>query len=241
MIKKHLISSLYTFSSVFVVLALTWTVLFKCNFFYGFWHDYGGIKETIEYFAPKNQHISDFENTTAAERNRVFQQISHAVHFNKNDLANITFSTPKGIIKPMLHQREIIHLQDVATLISILMVITTLMTMIWGYLLWQFKQKSQPLPSLKKQCLQLLLSIFLLLVLTLTIGATKVFYWLHELIFPSGHQWFFYYQDSLMSTLMSAPDLFGWIALEWLVLFVISFCLLQWATAKIYTTKNNTL
>ncbi len=71
------------------------------------------------------------KNTTAAERNRVFQQISHAVHFNKNDLANITFSNQQGIIKPMLHQREIIHLQDVATLISILMVITTLMTMIW--------------------------------------------------------------------------------------------------------------
>lgn len=239
MIKNHLTSSLYTFSSVFVVLGLTWAILFKCNFFYSFWHDYGGIKETIEYFAPKNQHISHFENTTAAERNQIFQKISNAVHFSSTDLTNITFTTKQGITTTLLHSQEIIHLQDVATLISILMVITALMTVIWGYLLWQFKQKSQPLPSLKKQCLELLLSIFLLLVLTLTIGATKVFYWLHEVIFPAGHQWFFYYEDSLMSTLMSAPDLFGWIAMEWLVLFMICFYLLQWLTARILTRFNS--
>jgi len=37
---------------------------------------------------------------------------------------------------------------------------------------------------------------------------------LHVLIFPADHQWFFYYQDSLMSTLMKAPDLFAGIAVQ---------------------------
>ena len=35
------------------------------------------------------------------------------------------------------------------------------------------------------------------------------FYALHEWIFPDNHQWFFYYQESLMTVLMKAPDLFG--------------------------------
>ena len=40
-------------------------------------------------------------------------------------------------------------------------------------------------------------------------GPTAVFYQLHIWIFPDDHQWFFYYQESLMSTMMKAPDLFG--------------------------------
>lgn len=239
MIKNHLTSNLYTFSSVFVVLGLSWAILFKCNFFYSFWHDYGGLKETIEYFSPKNQHISNFENTTTTERNLVFQKISSAVHFSSDDLANISFTTKQGITKILLHQREVIHLQDVSKLINILMAIIALMTLVWSYLLWYFKQHAQLLPSFKTQCSQLVLTIVLVLVLILTLGATEVFYWLHEVIFPAGHQWFFYYEDSLMSTLMSAPDLFGWIAIEWLVLFITVFYLLQWLTARILTRFNS--
>ncbi len=44
------------------------------------------------------------------------------------------------------------------------------------------------------------------------IGPTKVFYWGHEVVFPENNQWFFYYEDSLMSTMMKAPALFGPIA-----------------------------
>lgn len=44
------------------------------------------------------------------------------------------------------------------------------------------------------------------------IGPTRVFYTLHEWVFPSDHQWMFSYQESLMTTLMKAPDLFAAIA-----------------------------
>jgi hypothetical protein len=50
------------------------------------------------------------------------------------------------------------------------------------------------------------------------VGPVQVFYVLHELVFPAGHEWFFYYQDSLMSMMMQAPNLFGPIAVLWLVL-----------------------
>ena len=65
----------------------------------------------------------------------------------------------------------------------------------------------------------------------LLIGAKRVFYSLHDLIFPAEHQWFFYYQDSLMSTMMKAPDFFAYVAaalavlaigLLWLILFAAS-------------------
>ena len=36
---------------------------------------------------------------------------------------------------------------------------------------------------------------------------------MHEWVFPAEHQWFFYYQESLMTVLMKAPDLFGAIAI----------------------------
>ena len=48
----------------------------------------------------------------------------------------------------------------------------------------------------------------------LIFGAKAIFYQMHVLIFPPDHQWFFYYQDSLMSTMMKAPDLFAGIALQ---------------------------
>ncbi len=43
---------------------------------------------------------------------------------------------------------------------------------------------------------------------------TSVFYYLHTVIFPADHQWFFYYQDSLMATIMKAPDIFSAIAAQ---------------------------
>jgi hypothetical protein len=40
---------------------------------------------------------------------------------------------------------------------------------------------------------------------------------LHTVVFPADHQWFFYYKDSLMASLMKAPDIFAAIAAQLLV------------------------
>jgi len=55
----------------------------------------------------------------------------------------------------------------------------------------------------------------------LLLGPVEVFYWLHTRIFPPDHQWFFWYEESLMSTLMQAPNLFGAIAVLWLMAAVV--------------------
>jgi hypothetical protein len=56
-------------------------------------------------------------------------------------------------------------------------------------------------------------------------------------VFPEGHQWFFYYQDSLMSTLMKAPYLFGYIALALLVLTLALLTALLAAASR--TTRSS--
>ena len=63
-----------------------------------------------------------------------------------------------------------------------------------------------------------LVSVMILCLLVVAVlflwGFTSVFYYLHTVIFPADHQWFFYYQDSLMATIMKAPDIFSAIAAQ---------------------------
>lgn len=238
MIKKNVITFLYTLSSIFVALGISWAILIKANFFYSYWHEYGGIKETIEYFAPKNQHISGFELTTKEQRSNAFKEINYAVHFSSKNLKDIAFTTKNKVPQLLLHKREIIHLQDVSNIINILFFLIIIFFLFWCLILIQIMKTDYPLPSIKNQALIITASLVVLSLIIIIIGATDVFYWLHEVIFPQNNQWFFYYEDSLMSTLMSAPDLFGWIALEWLVLFVVCFYILQFLTLKI-TRKIN--
>jgi uncharacterized membrane protein len=62
----------------------------------------------------------------------------------------------------------------------------------------------------------LLLCLFVVVVLSLW-GFTSLFYYLHTIVFPADHQWFFYYRDSLMATIMKAPDIFSAIAAQLLI------------------------
>jgi hypothetical protein len=67
-----------------------------------------------------------------------------------------------------------------------------------------------------------------LLTVLVLFGPVNVFYKLHTWIFPADHQWFFYYQESLMTTLMKAPDIFGGIAAVWIVFASLSFISIHW-------------
>ncbi len=62
----------------------------------------------------------------------------------------------------------------------------------------------------------MLLCLFVVITLSLW-GFTSLFYYLHTVIFPADHQWFFYYKDSLMATIMKAPDIFSAIAAQLLI------------------------
>ena len=93
----------------------------------------------------------------------------------------------------------------------------------------------QQLPSVK-QLLAGLLGLGVVVVAVLVLGAEKVFYQFHVWIFPAGHQWFFYYEESLMSMMMKAPDLFGYIAIMLVVLAVIIQVGLLWTYKRLTRT-----
>ncbi len=215
-----------------VALAVSWLVLHMANFSYGYWHDTAGIKEAIERFGPENKFKQGFELTDKSQRVRLFQEINNAIHDSGEGLERIAFEVEGFPSQTLLTKAEITHLQDVANLINFGMLVSVVALILWlasiGYGVW----RGRPHVGLGIQCLAIGLLLGIMCMVTWVIGPVKVFYWMHEVIFPDNHQWFFYYQESLMSTMMFAPNLFGWIAIEWLVLSIVWFWILQWGVPK---------
>ncbi len=198
---------------------LAWLVLIQVNFFYPLWHELIGIDQTIETFAPQNQYRHGFEKTTEAERSRLFASIVNAIHNQGDNLRALVYHDPAGRpLDKLLRAPEITHLQDVAHLVDRLKTGSITSLILTSLLLILIRWRRISLPSAKPLFAWALTSLAALTLTVLLLGPTEVFYWLHTLVFPPGHQWFFYYQDSLMSTMMQAPDLFGCIAAVWAAL-----------------------
>ena len=161
----------------------------------------------------------------------LFNQISDAVHAGGKGLADIQFTDKFGKTKALLHDSEIVHLQDVANLIDKLDLAgaIALLILLAGLTILRI-HKVRPRWKVQLGIFVGLLSVIGAVVLIA--GPTAVFYQLHVWIFPDNHQWFFYYQESLMSTLMKAPVLFGGIALAIIaggvLFFALFVLLLRW-------------
>lgn len=190
-------------------LAASWLLNAKFYYGYGLWYDWLSIDQHIQQFGPENYSKHGFELLPKAEHVRVFNDISQAVHQHGQGLADISYAY-QGRTVPLLTKAEIIHLQDVANLIDQLEAAALVIAVFTAVLLVLLRNQSPP--RWQTQLLLLLGLVAACTAVVLMIGATKVFYQLHIWIFPDDHQWFFYYQESLMSTLMKAPDLFAGIA-----------------------------
>lgn len=200
-------------------LFIAWSLFVKVDFLYPLWHEVMDLEQTIQTYGPKNRHRDNFEQTDRAEQLRLFNAIVVAIHDKGRGLAELSYHNPQGDrLGSLLTEAEIIHLQDVANLVtgfhlvgwaSILLAVPTVL------ILYQRQAKR---PTIREYLIGGggLLILFGLLVFA--IGPTNFFYQLHTVVFPENHQWFFYYQDSLMTTMMRAPDLFAYIAVEWIVL-----------------------
>lgn len=226
---KHLLS--FVFWPVFFVCQLlalallSWHLAAQVHFAYPLGYKLLGLEQHISEFAPLNRYKNGFEYTTPEEHWRLFGEITEAVQHSGRGLQNISYSLQDGKTTTLMHEAEIIHLQDVANLIDVFY-----QAGLAGFLLWLLLaalaiwQKWLP-PSNKKILLGFLAGITLCTLGVIAIGSTSVFYWLHEQVFPDGHQWFFYYQDSLMTTLMKAPDIFAFISVFLLVILISFWCL----------------
>lgn len=222
-----------------VALALSWLLLAQFNFSYGFWHDHAGIGAAIERFAPNNHHRDGFHLTTREQRLELFAGINEAIHQGGDGLAELTYQVPGHPQQSLLREPEIVHLTDVANLISAARILVGAVALIWlGQWVYYWQSRQSP-PSLSRQLLGTVAFVALTGLVVVLVGPVKIFYALHIWLFPKDHQWFFYYEDSLMSTMMLAPDLFGWIAVEWTLLAIAFFVVLQIGAAQLVVALNS--
>ncbi|MFT7387783.1 MAG: hypothetical protein ACI8VC_001026 [Candidatus Endobugula sp.] len=199
-------------------LMVMWVALSQQSFFYKQWYHLLDIDKTINEYAPLNRFgRENFAQTSAEEHERLFAVIIHAIHQQGSGLTTIQYSLPGGKKETLLTKQEVIHLQDVADLISstgrLMKVIAA--AFIFSSLLMRYQQIA--ISSLGQQSLYAGGLSTILLILCLIVGIENVFYGLHTMIFPDDQQWFFYYEDSLMSTLMQAPNIFLPISIVWIM------------------------
>lgn len=213
------------FAAQLIGLALvSWHLLAQVHFAYPLGYQLLGLDKHIAEFAPENRYKEDFELTPPSEHWRLFGEISDAVQNSGKGLVEISYTLKNGHTTALMHSAEIIHLQDVANLIDVFYSTGIISLLLWAGLIAIAYQQKLPLPSIKKILLGFLAGFSLIAAILFIIGPTTVFYWLHVQVFPDGHQWFFYYQDSLMTTLMKAPDIFAFIAALLLSLLIALWC-----------------
>lgn len=220
---KNVFAIIFSLHGLLFALSLAWCLLASNHFGYGFWHDNTGIAEAITKYAPQNKYKKGFEHTTREDRVAMFADINWAIHNGGEGLKDITYETPSsGGPQVLLREPEVVHLQDVANLIDVMFY-----PMVYGLFAWPvfcvlgIRQRQLPSPVGQVTVLGGVSVLGGLIILI--IGAEKVFNQLHIWVFPDNHQWFFYYQESLMSTMMYAPNLFGWIALAWGLVSVVIY------------------
>ena len=235
MYKNYIVPFLFGAGALIASLALSWMVLVSSNFLYGVWHDYGGIGEGIEKYGPQNRFKKGFAQTTKEQRADLFQQITDAVRQQGDGLVDIRYeSSTSGGEQLLLRKPEVVHLQDVANLLDKLNVIVWACLSVWAVVLVGIFRGLWALPSMAKQAMGLLCLVAVSTLFILIVGPEVVFNTLHVWVFPKDNQWFFYYQDSLMSTMMLAPVLFGWISVAWVVLCIACFICINIVLATAY-------
>lgn len=196
-----------------MALYIAWHILAKMDFLYPLWYETLGIDRVIAVYGPRNRYRRHFETTTKTERIRLFSAIVQAIHRQGKGLETLVYTDPDGRPVKLLRPAEILHLQDVSRLLDGLLKVGMGASLGWLVLVGLLRWRRVELPSNK-----VLMAIALVLLgtaggIVLLLGPVEVFYGLHTRVFPAGHPWFFYYQDSLMTTLLKAPVIFGYIAL----------------------------
>jgi hypothetical protein len=213
---------------------LAWRALAWVDFLYPVFYPLLDIQGHIEEFGPQNRYKTGFETTTPAEHQRLFAAIVTAIHESGRGLEAVTYHDPAGRpIDTLLREPEIGHLRDVARLIDAIAPVGWLAAA-WSLLhLGLLGWRRWPVPRLRRLLGASLVATIVVVLVVLVIGARRVFYWLHDLVFPPDHPWFFFYQESLMTTLMKAPDLFGAIAAALLLLGLALYAGLLWLATRL--------
>jgi uncharacterized membrane protein len=219
-------------------LMLGWLALSQVNFLYPLDYRLLDIPATIAQYAPQNRHgKQNFIETDAAEHTRLFAAITTAINHQGAGLSTLHYTSPQGIdLGVFLTPDEVTHLTDVAKVVAIGLDAGLAALLLWSILVAVSLWRRIPLPSLGALGMGTALSLGVASIAVMLIGPMQVFDTFHRTVFPANHPWFFYYQDSLMTTFMQAPNLFGLIVVWW----IIAACLIVfalWAVARVMTRK----
>lgn len=200
-------------------LAVAWWVLSLVDFGYPAWYRVLDIEQTVIDHAPLNEYRPGFQATTPADHERLFGEILAAVNRGGRGLEAIEY-VPAGASepRPLLRPAEVTHLQDVAGLVRLLHWAGGIaLCLLPLALVLAHRRRFRPVPA--RWLLAGMAGLITVgAVVVAVIGPVTVFYAAHEWIFPADHQWFFYYEESLMTMLMQAPNLFLPLGLSWIAL-----------------------
>jgi hypothetical protein len=212
---------LYSLGSLLISFWLAWQLSAQVSFLYPLWYSALKIDQTIEQTMPNHLYKKEFIATEDDEHYRLFAAIVKSIKNNGAGLEDIKFYSPSGKqLGQLLTESEVVHLQDVADLLNVLGWSCLAMFIFCLMILAAIIIFRIAMPATKKLFVSILTIVIASVVLIITLGAKKFFYWLHTVVFPDNHQWFFYYEESLMSMLMKAPDLFAPISIQLLLLGV---------------------
>jgi hypothetical protein len=211
----------------------SWRLLAAADFLYPLWYDVAEIGAHIDRYGPENRYRDGFEDTSRAERLAAFAAIGRAVRDDARGLESLTYEDGGGRSRTLLRPPEIVHLQDVSRLIGVLERAGVAAWIIVVFAVLWLRRRGRGLPGLGKLLAWTGGGVAAAVLIVLALGPRDVFYHFHEWVFPDDHQWFFYYQDSLMSTLMKAPYLFGYIAAALVALGVVLLAALLAIAARL--------
>jgi hypothetical protein len=192
-------------------LYVSWQVLSQANFLYDQIYDHNNLDAHVNEFAPQNRNGREsFALTGKAERVRVFSEIAREINTGGGSLGQITY-TPSGAAQAttFLVEAERGHLEDVANLVSslkpigaaIASLLITFYAFCWYYKISRYQYFWRP-SGIFASLAQVAVLAALCAAITFGLGPQQTFYLLHEWAFSGKAQWFFHFQDSLMTTLM---------------------------------------
>ena len=189
------------------------------------------IESHIAEFAPQNrQNRINFELTSKNERIRIVGKILRTVNSKGVGLETIKYFNTDGVpVNLFLTLAEVDHLEDVSVLVhfmnSIAFILIIIFIIIFS-LAWRYKTTT---PSLLMLTCNMVGFVIIATGCIIFIGPQIVFNELHEWVFADKSEWHFYYQDSLMTTLLKAPDTFATMAILMtaiaLIFWLLIFCL----------------
>lgn len=235
---RLLLWPVFLVSHLLVAALLAWHLLAQVNFGYSLAYPLLDIREHIQTFGPQNRYKQGFGETSEEDHKALFAAIGKSIQSSGAGLRDIEYQMPEGNRSRLLREPEVVHLQDVALLVDALYwagALAASLGTILGFI--AYRQRLKP-PRPRRVLAGFALVLAAGGVALALLGPVDVFYGLHDLIFPPDHPWFFYYQDSLMTTLMKAPDLFGFIGALLLLLSLAIWALSGWALLRLYRGRQ---